>query len=218
MGIRSEEVAYGFGQLGSAITDSASARLIPPAGMVIVAIQALEEASFDASGGLVAELNSNNGISGSNYITTESAAHSIGEITDTDPHNGNNATGTGGVTGVVTTNANPEAAGVKVGMIFHTDANTMCPYSATDPFMVAAVTSTTVTLSKKSVFPNPVALAAAKADGSNEAGYFMSSNNGRGFGGLEMDAADKIPSGMTIFGRWTELDLADGRVIVYFGY
>ena len=179
MGINSTEISYQFGQMGSAITDSTSARLIPPVGKVIVAITSLDGGtSFDASGGLVGELNSANGVSGSNYITTESAAHSIGEITDTDPHNGGNATGTGGATGVVTTNADMLAAGVKVGMIFHTDAGTMCPYSVTDPFMVAAVTSTTVTLSKKSQFPLPSVLAAAKANGSNEAGYFMSPDNG----------------------------------------
>ena len=32
-----------------------------------------------------------------------------------------------------------------------------------------------------------------------------------------MDTADTIPAGVTIYGRWTELDLNGGRVIAYFG-
>ena len=218
MGINSTEVSYGFGQFGSAITDSTSARLLPPEGLVIVAITSLEAATFDASGGLVAELNTDNpgGISVSNYITTESAAHGTGEITDTDPHTGGNATGTGGVTGVKTTNADMLAAGVKPGMFVHTDAGTMLPYSATDPFIVKTVTDTTFTVTKGMATNAAVATAAAKADGSDEACYFYS-NHGQGVGGLEMDASDSIPVGVTIYGRWTELDLAGGRVIAYFG-
>ena len=38
MGINSTEVAYGFGQMGSAYTDLAKP-IVPPQGMVIVAIQ-----------------------------------------------------------------------------------------------------------------------------------------------------------------------------------
>ena len=218
MGQNSTEVAYQFGQFGSAITDSTSARLLPPPGLRIVAITALEAATFDAAGGLVSELNTDNqgGISVANYITTESAAHGAGEISDTDPHNGGNATGTGGVTGVVTTNADMLAAGVKPGMFVHTDAGTMLPYSATDPFIVKTVTDTTFTVTKGRVTNAAVVTAATKADGSNEACYFYS-NHGQGVGGLEMDASDSIPAGCTIYGRWTELDLAGGRVIAYFG-
>ena len=57
MGINSTEVSYGFGQFGSAITDSTSATLYPPRGLRIVAITALADTTFDASAGLVGELN-----------------------------------------------------------------------------------------------------------------------------------------------------------------
>ena len=218
MGINSTEVSYGFGQFGSAITDSTSARLLPPEGLVIVAITSLEAATFDAYGGLVAELNTDNpgGISVSNYITTESAAHGTGEITDTDPHTGGNATGTGGVTGVITTNADMSAAGVKPGMFVHTDANTMLPYSLTDPFIVKAVTDTTFTVTKGSQNRDAVAPGAAAADGDNKACFFYT-EHGQGHGGLEMDASDSIPVGVTIYGRWEKINLAGGRVIAYFG-
>ena len=42
MGINSTEVAYGFGQLGSAYTDLAKP-IVPPQGMVIIAIQFLAD-------------------------------------------------------------------------------------------------------------------------------------------------------------------------------
>ena len=38
MGQNSTEVAYGFGQFGSAFTDTADAPIYPPKGMVIVAV------------------------------------------------------------------------------------------------------------------------------------------------------------------------------------
>ena len=224
MGINSTEVAYGFGQFGSAITDSTSAALYPPRGLKIVAITSLETATFDASGGLVSELNTDNpgNISVSNYITTEGAGgHVDGEITDDDPHTGGAASGTGGVAGVVTTAANMLTAGVKVGMYVHT-TGTMLAYSESNPFIVKAVDATTFTVTNKlssgsnAANGTSVAVSASKADGSDEPCYFYS-DLGQGVGGLEMDASDSIPAGTTIYGRWTELDLAGGRVIAYFG-
>jgi len=224
MGINSTEVAYGFGQFGSAITDSTSAALYPPRGLKIVAITSLETATFDASGGLISELNTDNpgGVSVSNYITTEAAGgHVDGEITDADPHNGANATGAGGVTGTVTTAADMLAAGVKPGMYVHT-TGTMLPYSLTNPFIVKSITTTnfvvTNRLNCQGAVANSTAVvtSASKADGSDEPCYFYS-DFGQGVGGLEMDASDSIPAGTTIYGRWTELDLAGGRVIAYFG-
>ena len=227
MGINSTSVAYGYGQMGSAITDSTSASLYPPRGMVIVAITSLNDSTaFDAVSGLVSELNTDNpgNISVSNYITTEGAGgHVDGEITDADPHNGNNGTGTGGVTGVITTAADMLAAGVKVGMYVHT-TGTMLPYSLTNPFIVKAVDATTFTVTNKDVSnlhstpaSSPsVVCGAAKADGASEPCYFYS-DFGQGVGGVEMDASNVIPSGLTIFGRWTSMTLSAGTVIAYFG-
>ena len=47
MGINSTEVAYGFGQMGSAFTDEDGA-VTPPAGRVIVAITFLEDTTLTA--------------------------------------------------------------------------------------------------------------------------------------------------------------------------
>tara|TARA_B110001452_G_scaffold190006_1_gene160178 strand:- start:167 stop:595 length:429 start_codon:yes stop_codon:yes gene_type:complete len=46
MGINSTEVAYGFGQMGSGHIKAAATDLMPPAGLVIVAITMLADVSF----------------------------------------------------------------------------------------------------------------------------------------------------------------------------
>ena len=38
-----------------------------------------------------------------------------------------------------------------------------------------------------------------------------------GVGGLAIDNTVSFPSGITVFGRWTELDLASGAIIAYIG-
>jgi hypothetical protein len=47
MGINSTEVAYGFGQMGSAHSQQTANSITPPTGKVIVAIQFLETCSLD---------------------------------------------------------------------------------------------------------------------------------------------------------------------------
>ena len=54
MGQNSTEVAYGFGQLGSAFNDGTAA-MTPPTNKVFVAITMLSDTIFDDSAGLVAE-------------------------------------------------------------------------------------------------------------------------------------------------------------------
>ena len=39
-----------------------------------------------------------------------------------------------------------------------------------------------------------------------------------GSGGLQIDASNTFPKGVTIYGRWTSITLASGRVIAYVGY
>ena len=38
-----------------------------------------------------------------------------------------------------------------------------------------------------------------------------------GGGGLQVDVSNSFPEGLTIFGRWTEIDLASGMIIAYIG-
>ena len=72
MGINSTEVAYGFGQLGSAFNDG-TASMTPPTGKVFVAITMLADCKFDDGvGGLRAD---NNIAADLEYIGTATAAH-----------------------------------------------------------------------------------------------------------------------------------------------
>ena len=82
MGINSTEVAYGFGQLGSVFTTSASTAITPPTGKVFVAVMAATDCTFD---GLVADNDSAG--AGLEYVGTGTAAHDSG---------GNASSGTGG--------------------------------------------------------------------------------------------------------------------------
>ena len=38
-----------------------------------------------------------------------------------------------------------------------------------------------------------------------------------GGGGIQVDVNNSFPEGLTIFGRWTEIDLASGMIIAYIG-
>jgi hypothetical protein len=74
MGINSLEVAYQFGQLGSAYTTASSDAIKPPTGKVFVAITMLDNTVFDDTGGLVADIP----VLGSDqYIGTEQPAHDL---------------------------------------------------------------------------------------------------------------------------------------------
>ena len=43
------------------------------------------------------------------------------------------------------------------------------------------------------------------------------SSAGGGANGVQMDASNSIPAGMTIYGRWTSINLAGGTIIAYVG-
>jgi hypothetical protein len=58
-------------------------------------------------------------------------------------------------------------------------------------------------------YANTAAAAHDEADGSETAT--------QGSGGKQVDVNNTFPQGATIFGRWTEIDLASGMVIAYIG-
>lgn len=194
MGINSTEIAYGFGQMGSAITDSTSATLYAPKGGVIIAITSLEAATFDASGGLVSELQTGR-LGAPEFFNTEAAANDSGDTTSTASTSGSSTTLT----------LDAANADISVGMIIESIGDTDIPVSLTTPTTVVAYDgATTVTMS------------AAHNVSSQTVGFF-DPNNSTGRGGIEMDNSDSIPTGVTIYGRWTSINLAGGRVIAYFG-
>ena len=78
MGQNSTEVAYGFGQMGSAFNDGTAA-MAPPTGKVFVAITMLADTTFDTSAGLVADNDSGNGLE---YIGTAFARDADDAVND----------------------------------------------------------------------------------------------------------------------------------------
>ena len=89
MGINSTEVAYNFGQMGSAYTDAGDPAITPPTNKVFVAITMLADTVFDSSGGLIAERTLVSGAAatdvstqtGDIYIGTEQPANDLATAT-----------------------------------------------------------------------------------------------------------------------------------------
>ena len=44
-----------------------------------------------------------------------------------------------------------------------------------------------------------------------------SETTSEGSGGVELDASNSFPAGVTIYGRYTEIDVAGGTIIAYIG-
>ena len=226
MGINSTEVSYGFGQFGSAITDSTSLDLRPPKGLKIVAITSLDDAtSFDAAGGLISEEVSSVGEAGAiryGWINTEHEAHGFGEVVHTDGavitghNNGGNADHD---TGEITlSQASPK---IKKGMIV--ESATLCPRDVLNPYVVLSHDGSTTAeglVIARALSPS-VAVDHAGNVASNAAEslhfYRKDGIGSQGQGGLEMDTSDTLPKGVTIYGRWEKVNLNGGRAICYFG-
>ena len=130
----SQDTAYGFGQLGSVFLD-ASGAASPPDGKVFIAITMLDDTIFDASGGLVSQVNETVALGtssgkvlatelGLEWASTQAAAHNLGDGSET------------------------------------------------------AIS---------------------------------------GSGGLQIDASNTFPKGVTIYGRYVEIDLTSGMCIAYIG-
>ena len=58
-------------------------------------------------------------------------------------------------------------------------------------------------------FANTEAAANNNADGSETAS--------EGSGGLQIDVSNSFPAGVTIYGRWSEIDIDSGMLIAYIG-
>ena len=191
----SQEVAYGFGQMGSAYSGAAS-QIRAPKGMVIIAIQFIGQ---NTPTELTAETYPTAGVGQREYIDFAVAAHDTGDTTAT-------ASTSGSSTTLTLSAAN---ALVKVGQVIESQGDTDIPFSLTAPTTVTAYDgNVTVTMS------------AAHTVSSQTVGFF--SEGGSGFGGTAVGAGTDVtfPAGMTIFGRWTSVTPSvddDGGIICYFG-
>ena len=214
MGINSTEVAYGFGQLGSVHGEIATP-LIPPKGMVIIAIQFLADNILEK---LVSESQGTNG-TGANFIDTETEAkwNFEGVTASQDSTMGAETVAAGddititanskvnvGQYVLLVADAGTSAAGLVV------DASTAVPnyargFEAGTKVVSVNAAGTTITLDESITFDNSQHL------------IFIDEHNGAG----GQDASGiKYPKGLTIYGRWKavtpEAD-TDGGVICYFG-
>jgi len=189
MGVKKDPTEYGFGQLGSMFTDTTDP-IYPPKEMVFVAITFLEDSTVAASGGLTAQVGQKNDTH-LEYIGDTVLAHDTGDTQSTGNCDGNTLTITG---------AN---SAIKVGM---TVEGASIGRSLTAPAKVKEYAgATTVELDRT-----------VTAHVGNETLTFFF-DRGSGFGGDVIDASNTFPKGITIYGRWTSLDLASGSAIAYLG-
>ena len=130
----SQDTAYGFGQLGSVFLD-ASGAASPPDGKVFIAITMLDDTIFDASGGLVSQVNET------------------------------------------------VALGTSSGKVLATELGLEWASTQAAAHNLADASETAIS----------------------------------GSGGLQIDASNTFPKGVTIYGRYVEIDLTSGMCIAYIG-
>ena len=194
MGQNSTEVAYGFGQMGSAHCQTANS-VYPPNGMVIVAVQFLSDTIPTI---LRPEAQGAAAVDGFQCINTEAAGHNNGDAQQALVNAASRLNHT-------LTGAN---AAIKVGMQAYSNTEDLCVNKSTNlgPCLVTSVSGTAITFSR------PVVAATTAITFSNQTGD-----------GGEDATGVKYPKGITIYGRWTEVKPvtdADGSggIICYFGY
>ncbi len=216
MGLNSTEVAYGFGQLGSAYADLAKP-IVPPQGMVIVAIQFLAdntptvltpEKLDDRGPGFVSISGTVTDVVGvaDNYLNFQGSAQANCDTAATYPAGADVSvsatTGTikVGQAVLLVLDADHEQSGLTI------DSETPVPiYSGPN---------------QQGVFVTGVAangdpqLSAQITPAVNQHLIFLGPEQGAG--GLTAHA-QVFPKGVTIYGRWTTVTPSTGGVICYFG-
>jgi hypothetical protein len=205
MGINSTEVAYGFGQMGSVFTDVTDP-VYAPHGKVIVAIQ------FIAKHGLTVLTSEKRAVPSSGtshahqplpeFAGIAVAANDLGDCVIASA----SSSGT-----TVTHNAN---ANIKVGMqvVSLTDADYPRDGIEGQPVIIEEIlTTTTFRVSSNA--------SGTTLSSQSLAGLSLHSS---GYGGKAINNLQAFPTGIIIYGRWTDVKLktadSDGGIICYFGY
>ena len=215
MGINSTEVSYGFGQLG-AVHGKTNTPLLPPKGMVIVAIQFL---ASNTPTKLVSESQGTNGY-GANFIDTETEAKWNFEGVTASQNSTHSAASVAAGDAIVIT-ANPK---VKVGqyVVLVADGGTSTSGLAID--------GTTLVPNYAPGFEQGTKVASVNAAGTSitldtaitfdDSDHLVFIDEHNGVGGQDASGIT-YPTGMIIYGRWTEVTPeadTNGGVICYFGY
>jgi|TARA_B110000211_G_C14069033_1_gene549076 hypothetical protein len=212
MGINSTEVAYGFGQMGSVFTDTTD-HVYAPHGKVIVAVQFIASNSLSV---LTAEKRAfpSSGTSHAHQPLPEFAgiavaANDLGDCVIA----GASSSGT-----TVTHTANTAGPGgssaIKIGMQVVSVGDADYPRDGIGGQPVTIVSITDATHFEVSSNASGTTLSSQSL-----AGLSLHSS---GYGGKAISNTQAFPTGIIIYGRWTDVKLAtaddDGGIICYFGY
>ena len=217
MGQNSQEVAYGFGQMGSAYTDLAKP-IVPPQGMVIIAVQFLADSTPTT---LTSEKLDNRG---PGYVSISGTTTDVVAVADkymnfnglanaacTGSNSGNDVTISALNTDIevgqyvlIVNDADHEGAGITI------DTDTPTPiYSGPNQQGVYVIAYDKVNT------PTVVTLSTPTTPTSSQSLVFLGPEQGAG--GITA-ASQQYPKGAVIYGRWVEfVGEADKGVICYFG-
>ena len=193
---KSYDVDYAFGQMGSAYT-SAAASIVPPKGLVIVAVQFLADNTPTI---LRSEKKTNAivpAIKGTSFVSTTFISHNNGDVQQ--------AAVNGSLSANVTLTA--ANAAIKVGMqVFSNTEDILQDLTASlGPTTVLSIVDENLSLSR------PITCSTTTLT--------FSEDQGTGEGG-EAISGVVFPKGITIYGRWIEVKPsadANGGIICYFG-
>ena len=193
MGQNSTEVAYGFGQFGSAFADASANTITAPETLAIVAIQFLADTTLSA---LVAK-------DANIFVNIGTSAHHRG-------HQTIQVNGTVSSSATIAFDSTTASLGLKVGDEVYLSATgallgtiTALNPSSVYNITISATTSITNDHYVSIVTPN------------------KSGDDLEGTGGLEISSSQIFPKGMIIYGRWDSVSMnaddSDGGIICYFG-
>jgi len=221
--------SYGFGQLGSAFSKSANNAIIPPVGMVIVAIQFLADNTLTH----LRSVNTNSsGHAGRDFWGTEHAAHFGGVTTAT--CSGTNVAKAIGLD-AAQTSTKLIRPGQYVQLVIDTTLLNAHAASQLDPETPPPVyegprlsgslgTGTGVWVEKVNTaaigeIQTQITLSEAITPTNGQTLVFLDERHGHG----GMDGSGiTYPKGIVIYGRWSEVipatDATGGGIIAYFGY
>ena len=213
MGINSQEVAYGFGQMGSAFVDT-NAQITAPQGLVVVAISMLGNTTFseltaDTLDAQPAQGTSHVQRGGPEYFGLAVAAHNLGDCVIA---GASKAAAITTVTHTANTAGPNSATAIQTGMqlVSLSDADFPRAGLLGKPVIVEEILSTTTFR----VSDNAKTMELSSQD------LMGLALNSSGYGGVVIDTGNIFPTGMTIYGRWTSFTIAAAAtagVIAYFG-
>ena len=228
MGQNSTEIAYGFGQLGSAYTDVANI-IVPPVGHVIVAIQFLADntPTLLTPEKLTTVTGSAGAGSGPSYVSIAGTANVVLATAESDQNfRGSHASATtAGVAGAELTLTTAAPVGtVRVGqyvllantaadndgstpMVLDVSTSDGCPIPIYSGPNKAGVRVTSHTATDKVTLDGTIAV-------SSQSLIFLDEQHGAG--GITA-AGQLYPQGVTIYGRWTAFKPSAAGAICYFG-